>query len=355
MSILFAPKKMSDFRLSGHQYCCADSIVDSKLPDGTPCLHYTLRYNDAIVSSSVRAEVEMPAGVDVGEEGERWYGLTYFFETYDKDPTPESIIQFHDNDPAGKSNPPGSIQVNNGRLLYMRGHSTLGNIPFDIGPLEIGKKVNIVMHIKFSMTTAGVIEVWKDGIKLVSKTGIVTNSVGGNYCKAGINKWSWFKDTLWSTVRTPRIFNIANFKVGDANSSYAEVDPSGAIVVPPTPVPNQPPVAFAGPNQTIKLPVNNVTLDGSKSADPDGKIVSFIWTESGKTVGNSSIVTLTGLTEGIHTYTLSVVDDKGASTISSMTVTVLAADPVPTKTVVGVTNSTTILYSDGTTDVFNTK
>ena len=40
---------------------------------------------------------------------------------------------------------------------------------------------------------------------------------------------------------------------------------------------NRPPVANAGPDQTIILPVNSVTLDGSASTDPDGTITSYKW------------------------------------------------------------------------------
>ena len=40
---------------------------------------------------------------------------------------------------------------------------------------------------------------------------------------------------------------------------------------------NQPPVANAGEDQTITLPFNSVTLDGSKSTDPENKIISYNW------------------------------------------------------------------------------
>jgi hypothetical protein len=40
---------------------------------------------------------------------------------------------------------------------------------------------------------------------------------------------------------------------------------------------NVPPVAHAGTGQTITLPVDSVTLDGSASTDPDGTIVSYSW------------------------------------------------------------------------------
>lgn len=40
---------------------------------------------------------------------------------------------------------------------------------------------------------------------------------------------------------------------------------------------NKKPIAIAGPDQTITLRINNVTLDGSSSKDPDGKIIGFLW------------------------------------------------------------------------------
>ena len=42
---------------------------------------------------------------------------------------------------------------------------------------------------------------------------------------------------------------------------------------------NKPPVAAAGPDQTITLPTDSVLLDGSKSSDPDGRISAWQWTK----------------------------------------------------------------------------
>lgn len=43
---------------------------------------------------------------------------------------------------------------------------------------------------------------------------------------------------------------------------------------------NQPPVADAGPEKELTLPVDRTTLDGSKSSD-DQKISSYLWTRTG--------------------------------------------------------------------------
>ncbi|XP_052234869.1 uncharacterized protein LOC127847186 [Dreissena polymorpha] len=78
--------------------------------------------------------------------------------------------------------------------------------------------------------------------------------------------------------------------------------------------PNAPPVANAGPDQTIRLPVDNVVLDGSKSTD-DKRIVTYRWK---LTTGDSRGVRLTGdrtprlsvagLKEGEYVFQLEVSD-----------------------------------------------
>src|SRR6266496_5391463 len=40
---------------------------------------------------------------------------------------------------------------------------------------------------------------------------------------------------------------------------------------------NKPPIAVAGPDQVITLPTDSLSLDGSASSDPDGKISEWLW------------------------------------------------------------------------------
>jgi serine protease AprX len=92
---------------------------------------------------------------------------------------------------------------------------------------------------------------------------------------------------------------------------------------------NQPPVADAGPDQTVPdtdgLPGESVTLDGSASSDPDGTIVSYSWSWSnGSATGVSPTV---DLADGTHTVTLIVTDDEGETASDTVTVTV---QPPPT-------------------------
>src|SRR5215204_7630505 len=40
---------------------------------------------------------------------------------------------------------------------------------------------------------------------------------------------------------------------------------------------NKPPVAIAGPDKVITLPIDSVFLDGRNSSDPDGTISEWLW------------------------------------------------------------------------------
>ena len=42
---------------------------------------------------------------------------------------------------------------------------------------------------------------------------------------------------------------------------------------------NKPPISIAGPDQVITLPTDSVSLNGSSSSDPDGKISEWLWTK----------------------------------------------------------------------------
>src|SRR5690606_23675651 len=91
--------------------------------------------------------------------------------------------------------------------------------------------------------------------------------------------------------------------------------------------PNKNPVANAGANQSITLPVNSVSLSGS-ATDEDGTIVSYQWKkQSGPenyniVNANSPVTDVSGLTEGVYRFELLVTDNKGATASSLVQVTV---------------------------------
>jgi Secretion system C-terminal sorting domain/PKD domain len=124
---------------------------------------------------------------------------------------------------------------------------------------------------------------------------------------------------------------------------------SDSVTVKVNPAPNKPPVANAGPDQSITLPTNSVQLDGSLSADPDGSIASYSWIKvSGPgaiSINNSLTVnpTATNLQRGIYVFQLTVTDNSGATSTARVTVTVNPAPPAPNQPpVANAGNNTTI-------------
>ncbi len=93
------------------------------------------------------------------------------------------------------------------------------------------------------------------------------------------------------------------------------------------------PTANAGATQTITLPLNVVTLDGTQSTDVDGNIVNYAWTEvSGPSTAalsatDSSITKVSGLLAGSYTFELDVIDDDGAIGKSQVKIIVKRLQP----------------------------
>ncbi|HSU28873.1 MAG TPA: PKD domain-containing protein [Chitinophagaceae bacterium] len=98
---------------------------------------------------------------------------------------------------------------------------------------------------------------------------------------------------------------------------------------------NRPPVANAGPNQTITQPLNTATLDGSASTDPDNNIVAYSWTKilgpASFTIQNPNLVItdVTNLTQGIYQFELKVTDTLGLFSLDTMEIKVIAGNLPP--------------------------
>jgi hypothetical protein len=95
---------------------------------------------------------------------------------------------------------------------------------------------------------------------------------------------------------------------------------------------NRPPVANAGPDLSIILPVDSVELRGS-GTDADRIIVSYRWTKLGGpaqyTLADSTaaVTKVQGLVQGVYVFGLKVTDDGGLSDHDAVMVTVSATCP----------------------------
>ena len=82
---------------------------------------------------------------------------------------------------------------------------------------------------------------------------------------------------------------------------------------------NKTPIAIAGPDRSITLPTDSISLDGSMSNDPDGKISEWLWIKiSGPasyviTSATDSITSVKNLIAGTYQFELKVKDNGNLS------------------------------------------
>jgi hypothetical protein len=152
--------------------------------------------------------------------------------------------------------------------------------------------------------------------------------------------WLWKKVTgpAGGTISNPNMAatQIAQLQEGTYSFSLTVTDDKGAtatatLTITVKPPANVPPTAYAGGSQTIVLPTSTVILNGGKSTDPDGEIISWLWQKvSGPAGGfistpSMQATQLTQLQEGIYVYSLTVTDDKGAKATANVNIIVQPA------------------------------
>ena len=156
----------------------------------------------------------------------------------------------------------------------------------------------------------------------------------------------------WSMINGPASYTIVNqnsvstvvnglmqgtykFRLVVTDNNGATDDDTMTVTVYPVPPPaNVAPNANAGADQTITLPTNNVTLNGTASSDPDGTIASYAWIKlSGPSCSianaNAATTSVSALLQGTYLFQLTVTDNNGASDMDTVSITVNAAPPPP--------------------------
>ena len=137
-------------------------------------------------------------------------------------------------------------------------------------------------------------------------------------------------------------------------AGQTDEDKVAVYVKPPT---NLPPVANAGSDQTLSLPISFVALDGSKSSD-DGNITAYKWSvlrgpKQAKlptfSLPGGATTNVTGLTVGEYVFKLVVSDNSGNNNSDAVNILIkqdtnvgTVSNPGPNLKVILPTNEVTL-------------
>ena len=87
----------------------------------------------------------------------------------------------------------------------------------DLGVFEKDKWRAYVMHVKHSSSSDGLIELWRDGVKILNRSGANMYAVTGDYhnpkLKLGIYKSDW--NGSGTTQTTQRVIYFDDIKMGN--------------------------------------------------------------------------------------------------------------------------------------------
>ena len=192
---------------------------------------FEIRKNDPILWGGTRSEIAQTKDMT---SNEGWYGFSqYFPESFISDTSEEVVGQWHDVPDKGEivnRSPSNSIIIQDDTFKWqlrwdtdkiMNNGYSQGHIYIDLGNVPKNQWVDWIVHIKFAHDNTGILEVWKDGVKVIDRQNLPNSYNDDNYpyFKAGIYKWSWGgisqKIMYWDQIR-----------IGDENSSYTQVDPN---------------------------------------------------------------------------------------------------------------------------------
>ncbi|MGV3505119.1 MAG: malectin domain-containing carbohydrate-binding protein [Adhaeribacter sp.] len=201
-----------------------------------------------------------------------------------------------------------------------------GFFSYDL-PVASGKYTVVLHFAELYFNTAGkrIFDVAMEGVKVLDNYDIVQKA-GANYTAA--------IETFMVEVADGAL-NI-HFSAGAGEGGVNRPKVSAIEVIPFTGV-NSFPVADAGPDKTITLPVSSLVLQGSGS-DTDGTVSAYTWTQvSGPnnavfSASNTAAPTLSGLVSGTYVFSLRVKDDQQA--ISAADQVTLTVNPDPNAAVV---------------------
>lgn len=191
---------------------------------GGQCVKFELRDTDPMNNSGTRAEITFPTTTNLN----RWYAFAVYFPCmdYQYDTDDEVINQWHQG---GGLTPALCIRTMKDSM-YLRIVEDPGGDDqwINLGIIQKDSWKAYVLHIIHSSTTSGLIEIWRDGKKILDRTGKNMYPVGVNGTtnpnwKMGIYKSGWNDESTTMTIR--RVILFDDIRYGDENAIYRDMVP----------------------------------------------------------------------------------------------------------------------------------
>lgn len=268
-------------------------------------------------------------------------------------PTYAGSVPLSGPSPAGYFLASGSKGLDAGAVLPGFNDGYTGSAP-DVGAYETGQAVFEYGVSAYTTPTVPVnlapsVNAGADiAITLPTSTTSLSGSATDPDGTVAAYKWTLVSGPAGSVIATDAqpLTTVSGLVAGTYIFQLTATDDKGAVgsdqvtvtVANQPPPPNALPIASAGSDQTIYIPVNTVTLSGS-GTDSDGTIQAYGWT---KIAGPSSFafsatnapqVTVTSLMAGSYTFRLTVTDNAGGQATDDVVINVLdttTTTPPPT-------------------------
>ncbi|MBN1509154.1 MAG: heparin lyase I family protein [Sedimentisphaerales bacterium] len=188
---------------------------------------------------SYRTEVSGPSA-DIGKE--YWYGFSVFLpDDYVPDKIWEIVAQWHGVPDLKEGeqwrNPVMALSTTAGRwgwvVRWDAKRNTFaggkreygGQREYDLGPYQKNLWTDWVVHVKWSFEPDGILQVWKNGEKVIDYTGPnAFNDARGPFFKMGLYK-GWSRPETPSDAVSNRVLYHDEFRMAGARATYQDVAP----------------------------------------------------------------------------------------------------------------------------------
>lgn len=219
------------------------TTVSKPVYQGTKAARFELRESDVENHSGTRSEISFPDATGLN----RWYSYALYApaDGFKYDTDDDVISQWHQG---GSLTPALCLRVKTDKL-YIR---VLGTW-VELGAFDKDKWHAYVLHVKHSAGSDGLIEIWKDGVKILNRAGAnmykITGDLHNPKLKMGVYKSGWNGSDKTGT--STRVIYFDDIKIGNENATYAEMAPTPNGGSTPTL-----PADGSGNDGSTTLPVN---------------------------------------------------------------------------------------------------